>query len=454
MPKKKEIIELNIERLDFPNKGIGFFDGEKVLVKNTLPGQRVKAVVTKAKKGRVEAALLELSEKAPYETEPKCSQFGICGGCAYQNISLEKENEIKAEQVLHLLEKEGIEGFEFEGILSSPVLEGYRNKCEFSFGDSGKDGPLQLGMRKMHSMYEVASLENCNIIDSDYRKISAAVLDFFRERGETFYHKKLHKGFLRHLVVRKGASTGEILINLVTSSQSKLDETVFTESLLNLDLDGSICGILHTVNDGVADIVKADSMKILYGRDFFTEKLMGLEFKVTPFSFFQTNSRGAEVLYGVAKEYAGEKRRSVIFDLYCGTGTIAQIMSEKAEKVIGVELVEEAVLAARENAKRNDILNCEFIAGDVGKVMESLEYKPDVIVVDPPRDGLHPKALEKLIEFDAPEIIYVSCKPSSLARDLKILAQKGYRPGKIKCVNQFPRTRHVETVCLLLRENS
>ena len=453
MPKKKEIIEIQIDRLDFPNKGTGFFEGERVLVKNTLPGQRVKAVVTKAKKGRIEAAFFEVSQKATYEIEPKCSQFGICGGCAYQNITLEKENEMKAEQVLRLLAKEDIEGFDFQGILSSPVIEGYRNKCEFSFGDSGKDGPLQLGMRKMRSMYEVASLEDCNIIDSDYRRIAAAVLNFFRQRGESFYHKKLHRGFLRHLVVRKGASTGEILINLVTSSQSELDEKAFTETLLSLDLDGEICGILHTINDSLADVVKADSMKILWGKDFFTEKIMDLDFKVTPFSFFQTNSRGAEVLYGVAKEYAGEEKRKVIFDLYCGTGTIAQIMSEKAEKVIGVELVEEAVFAARENAKGNDILNCEFIAGDVGKVIETLENKPDIIVVDPPRDGLHPKALERLIEFNAPEIIYVSCKPTSLARDLKILTQKGYRAVKIRCVNQFPKTRHVETVCLLRREN-
>ena len=171
------------------------------------------------------------------------------------------------------------------------------------------------------------------------------------------------------------------------------------------------------------------------------------------FSFFQTNSKGAEVLYSVAKEYAGGNERNVIFDLYCGTGTIAQIMASKAKKVIGIELVEEAVEAARENAERNGIENCEFIAGDVGKVIETLKERPDVIIVDPPREGLRPNALEKLAEFGAPEIIYISCKPSSLARDLVMLGEKGYKAVRIKCVNQFPRTRHIETVCLLKRQN-
>ncbi|MBR0104865.1 MAG: 23S rRNA (uracil(1939)-C(5))-methyltransferase RlmD [Firmicutes bacterium] len=452
MPKKKELIELYIDELAFPNKGRGLFEGERVTVKNTLPGEKVLACVTKAKHGRIEAALREIMEKAPYEIEPKCGQFGICGGCAYQNISCEKENEIKKNQVLKLLETAGIKDFEFEGILSSPDLEGYRNKCEFSFGDSEKGGTLQLGMRKTRSMYEVASLADCNIIDSDYRKIAKTVLEFFRSRNETFFHKKLHEGFLRHLVVRKGRVTGEILVNLVTSSQSSLAEDEFVNALLGLELAGKITGILHTVNDNIADVVAADEMRILYGKDFFTEKIMGLEFKVTPFSFFQTNSKGAEVLYSVAKDYAGDSERNVIFDLYCGTGTIAQIMSSKAKKVIGVELVEEAVEAAKENARRNGIENCEFIAGDVGRVIETLEEKPDVIIVDPPREGLRPNALEKLVEFDAPEIIYISCKPTSLARDLSLLAEKGYKAEKIKCVNQFPRTRHIETVCLLKRE--
>lgn len=453
MPKKKEIIEISICDLEFPNKGTAKIEDLKVIVKNTLPGQVVRAMITKVRKGKAEAAVMETLEKAPYEISPKCSQFGVCGGCAYQNISLEKENEIKKNQVLKLLNDAGIGDFSFEGILSSPVSEGYRNKCEFSFGDSEKGGMLQLGMRKTRSMYEVSSLSDCNIIDSDYRKIAEEVLSFFREEKETFFHKKLHTGFLRHLVIRKGASTGEILVNLVTSSQSVLDEERFLKRLTGISLEGSICGILHTVNDGIADTVSADSMKILYGKDYFTEKLMGLEFKVTPFSFFQTNSKGAELLYSAAAEYAGKDMSDTLFDLYCGTGTIAQIMSGYAKKVIGVEIVEEAVLAAKENAERNHIDNCQFIAGDVAKVIQELTYTPDVIIVDPPRDGLHPKAIEKLIEFNAPKIVYISCKPSSLARDLVFLEANGYKAERIKCVNQFPRTRHVETICLLERKN-
>lgn len=215
-------------------------------------------------------------------------------------------------------------------------------------------------------------------------------------------------------------------------------------------------GILHTKNDSVADTIKNEGTDILFGQDFFYEELLGLKFKITPFSFFQTNSLGAEVLYQTAREFIGDalddEANQTVFDLYSGTGTIAQILSPVAKKVIGVEIVEEAVVAARENAVLNGLTNCEFIAGDVLKVIDTIGEKPDYIVLDPPRDGIHPKALEKIIRYNVPQMVYISCKPTSLARDLEVLQARGYQVKKVQCVDMFPATGNIETVCLLSRK--
>ena len=212
-------------------------------------------------------------------------------------------------------------------------------------------------------------------------------------------------------------------------------------------------GILHTKNDSVADTIKNEGTDILFGQDFFYEELLGLKFKITPFSFFQTNSLGAEVLYQTAREFIGDalddEANQTVFDLYSGTGTIAQILSPVAKKVIGVEIVEEAVVAARENAALNGLTNCEFIAGDVLKVIDTIGEKPDYIVLDPPRDGIHPKALEKIIRYNVPQMVYISCKPTSLARDLEVLQARGYKVKKVQCVDMFPATGNIETVVLL-----
>ena len=304
-------------------------------------------------------------------------------------------------------------------------------------------------MRKRQSYYEVVDLTDCNIIDSDYLKIIKNTIKFFRDRNVTFYHKMRHEGCLRHLVIRKGAYTGEILINLITANELEFELNEFKDMLLSIDLDGKICSVLHTQNDSLADVVKSDGTTILYGTDYFTDRLFNLEFKITAFSFFQTNTKGAETLYSVVKEYAGDVKDKTVFDLYCGTGTIGQIMAEQSKKVIGIELVEEAVVAANENAERNGIKNCTFIAGDVLKKVDEINEKPEIIIVDPPREGIHPKAIGKIIDFGAEKIVYVSCKPSSLARDLVIFEENGYKAERVKCVNQFGRTNHVETVCLL-----
>ena len=241
------------------------------------------------------------------------------------------------------------------------------------------------------------------------------------------------------------------MVNIVTTSQVEADLTKLRDALLELPLSGKIIGILHTTNDSLADVVQADKIDILYGQDYFYEELLGLKFKITPFSFFQTNSLGAEVLYEAARSYIGETKDKVIFDLYSGTGTIAQILAPVAKHVTGVEIVEEAVEAARVNAGLNGLDNCSFIAGDVLKVVDDLTEKPDLIVLDPPRDGINPKALKKIIDYGVDSMVYISCKPTSLARDLVMLQESGYEVKKGCCIDMFPNTGHIETIVALHR---
>ena len=451
MGKKFENCEVKITDIEFPNKGRGIWEDKTVFVKNTMPGQTVLADVKK-KRQKYEGRLKEILQRADYEGEADCEYFELCGGCTYRTISYEKELEFKRNNVLKLLAEGGIEGFVYDGIKGSPDVYGYRNKMEFSFGDNGEAGELCLGMRKRNSNYEVVNADKCKLTHSDVGKIVACTLDFFRNTDEKFYHKMRHTGTLRHLLVRRGFFSGQILVGVVTTSEVKADLNKLAAELLKLNLDGEIVGVLHIINDGVADVVKADKTDCLYGRDWFEESLLGLKFKVSIFSFFQTNSAGAEVLYSTVRDYAGDCADKVVFDMYCGTGTIAQLMSNKASKVVGIELVEEAVEAAKVNAALNGIDNCEFIAGDVLKMVDNLTDKPDIMVLDPPREGIHPKAVDKLAAFDADKIVYVSCKASSLAKDLAALQNLGYKVERIINVDMFPRTYHVETVVLLSKQ--
>jgi len=450
MARKVIIEELLIDDIEFPNKGIGFWEGKKVTVKNTIPGQVVKVGIKK-KKQKYEGRLLEIKEKAEYEIKSECNVFGMCGGCAFQNILYEKELEFKKNNILKLLRQLNLEDYEFLGIQGSPDINAYRNKMEFSFGDTGVDGELSLGMRKRESYYEVVNADNCLIIDEDIRKLVRCVRDFFKNSEDTFYHKTKRTGALRHLLVRKAFFTGEIIVNLITTNELKSDINKLKDLLLDMNFNGKIVGFLHTLNESVADVVRADEIKIIFGQDFFMEKLLGLNFKISVFSFFQTNSQCAEILYSQVRDFAGDVSKKIVFDLYCGTGTISHIMAEKAKKVIGVELIEEAVAAAKINAELNGIKNCEFIAGDVLKVIDEISEKPDVIVLDPPREGIHPKAVGKIIEFGADRIVYVSCKASSMVRDLEVMIENGYKIEMIRCVDMFPKTYHVETIICLSR---
>lgn len=469
--KKGEIYEGIVEKMDFPNKGIIYIEGERATVKNALPGQKVKFLVNKKRKGKCEGRLLEVTEPAAVELADACPHFGICGGCLFQTFPYEEQLKIKEGQVRELLEgvlgTPGVSGtWNFEGIIGSPAAERYRNKMEFSFGDEVKDGPLALGMHKRGSFYDVVTVGGCRIVHEDFTKILLCTKEFFEERQIPFYKKMQQTGYLRHLLVRRAVKTGEILIDLITTTQTHTLQTEqfggteeellnqWREKILALSLEGTLAGILHTKNDTLADAVKDEGTEILFGQDYFYEELLGLKFRISPFSFFQTNSLGAEVLYEKTREYVGGVDGKVVFDLYSGTGTIAQILAPVAQKVVGVEIVEEAVEAARVNAERNGLSNCEFIAGDVLKVVGELTDKPDLIVLDPPRDGIHPKAIEKIIDFGVERMVYVSCKPTSLARDLEILTARGYAVERACCVDMFPRTGNVETVAVLSRKSA
>ena len=458
--KKGEVYEGIIERVSFPNKGIVTIGDQRVTVKNGMPGQRVRFRIHKKRRDRVEGQLLEVLEHSPLETQTAgCSLFPQCGGCLYQTMSYDAQVDMKKKQLIELFQPVvRTDHFEmlFEGIRCTPSQFGYRNKMEFAFGDAEKDGPLTLGLHRKNSTYDILPVTDCRLVHDDFNRIVQCTLQFFSERKLPYLHKMTHEGYLRHLLIRRAETTGEILIDLVTTSQNPgcdkrelLEE--FTQRLLQTEIKGAIVGILHTTNDALSDIIRNDKTDVLFGTDSFEEQLLGLRFRISPFSFFQTNSRGAEILYETAREYLGGINDQTVFDLYSGTGTIAQMLAPVAKKVVGVEIVEEAVEAAVENAALNGLENCEFIAGDVLKVLDTLRDRPDTIVLDPPRDGIHPKALPKIIAYGVERIVYISCKPSSLARDLEVLQDGGYRVERMCGVDMFPNTQHVETVVLLTR---
>jgi len=447
--KKNEIIEATINDLEFPNIGITNFENKTVKIKDTLPGQKVRARVVRSRKDSTEAKLLEVLKNASYEQEPSCEHFNLCGGCTWQTVPYEKQLEIKATQVKTILNEVLTENYKFLPIVPSPKKSEYRNKMEFSFGDETKGGPLTLGMHKRNSYHSIVDTQGCQIVDRDFRQILCRTIDYFRGNSQTFYQKTTNIGLLRYLLVRKAEKTGEILINLITTSQGTLNEKEFVELILNTNLQGTVKSISHSIFDGVADAAKADTMKILYGEDKITEELLGLKFNISSFSFFQTNSLAAEKLYSIVRDFIGDTKDKVIFDLYSGTGTIGQILAPAAKKVTGIEIVEEAVKKANENAKLNNINNCTFIAGDVLKKIDELNEKPDIIVLDPPRAGIHPKAIQKIIDYKPETFIYISCKPTSLKNDLPGFLENGYRITKVQCIDMFPQTPNVETVLLI-----
>ena len=449
--KKRDIIEFEIGKMEFGGVSISQYGDRRIKMKGGIKGQKVKAAVKRTGRGKADVKMVELLEKSPIETAEVCPHFEGCGGCTMLSVDYAKQLEIKEEQVLELFEDAGIRGFEFLGVQGSPDNVGYRNKMEYTFGDEVKGGPLTLGLHKKGRHIDIQTVDGCMLVDSDFNTILKESLAFFQNAELPYYRVVNHEGYLRNLVVRKGIHTDEIMVNIVTSSQCEFDMSKFADMINGLELKGNVVSILHTINDGLADAVQCDEMRILYGVDYLHEEILGLKFKISPFSFFQTNTKGAEQLYTIARDFIGDHSNKVVFDLYSGTGSIGQLMAEKAKKVYGIEIIEEAVVAANENAKLNDLDNCEFIAGDVKDTVKSLDVKPDLIIVDPPRPGIHKQAIKDICDFGAKEIVYISCNPKTLVDDLKDFIGYGYMPEKVKCMDMFPNTPHCESVVKLYK---
>jgi len=454
--KKGETYKVKIEDYKFPNRGLGYLEDKTIEVKNTLPEQVVSAKIIKKRRGKVKAEFVKLEEKAPYEREKLCQHFGLCGGCLLQTMPYKMQLEHKSKIVKDILDNIVKNEYIFEDIIPSPKNTEYRNKMEFSFGDEYKNGPLSLGMHRRGRFHDVVTTYDCILADNDFREILEATLEYCLGNNYPYFHRKKHTGLLRHFVVRKAENTGEILVNIVTSSQGKIDYEGFKEAILGLDLKGKVKGIIHTINDDKGDVVKGEKYNLIHGVEEINEIMSGLNFKISPFSFFQTNTLAAEKLYEVICEYAGDIEDKIIYDLYSGTGTIAQVIAKKAKKVYAIEIVKEAVEKAKETAELNDLKNCEFIAGDVLDKIDELKHshiKPDIIILDPPRQGLHPEVIQKILRIKPERFVYISCKPTSMRNDLPVFLENGYKVVKTRCVDMFPQTAHVEAVILLTRKN-
>ena len=345
--------------------------------------------------------------------------------------------------------EKGVAAGKADPIEGCPSQYRYRNKMEYTFGDLEKGGPLTCGMHRKGNFMSIITVDSCQLVDEDFNRILSAAVEHARRMGYSFYNKKSHKGLLRNLIIRKGMRTGQLLVNIVTSSEEGFDEEAFAKAVLDLKLDNKVVGILRTFNDSLADAVINQAGRILWGSDHYEEKLCGLKFNVSAFSFFQTNVEAAERLYLEALALIDRIDGKKVFDLYCGTGTISQIMALKAKEVIGIELVQEAAEAAAKNAALNGLDNCRFVAGDVFDVLSTIDDKPDVIVVDPPRAGIQQKALDKILGYGVEQILYISCNPKTLMDNLRYMEYCGYRCDYLKPFDNFPFTKHTETVVLL-----
>lgn len=377
-----------------------------------------------------------------------CSVFGKCGGCEFLDIEYDEQLKNKEKKVFEIFKNLNLKPKNYHGIVKSPNTYEYRNKMEYTFGNESKDAPLNLGMKAKGRKFDVHYTKDCKLVDDDFNQIVIFTRQFFLEREYTFRNYRAHKGYLRHLSVRKGLNTNELLINIATDQTDENDKDIklWAEGVLNLKLKSKIVSILHSKTGAKGNVLKADKLEIIYGKDYYIEKILDLKFKIGPFSFFQTNTYGAEKLYETAIQYA--ENTDITYDLYSGTGTIASLLSKKSKKVYAVEIIKEAVEMAKENAELNDIFNVEFICGDVKEEITKLEGHPDFVVLDPPRAGLNPKVLKFLKEQKFRKIIYVSCNPETLAENIKEVEDL-YDFQHYHLVDMFPNTRHIESVAVL-----
>ncbi len=443
--KKGEIFEITIEGINFKGEGYGSHSGETFYIKGGIPGDIIKGRLTRKKGGKLYGKSLEILKHNDRKIPGLCEKFGECGGCTYLSLPYEDQIKLKEKALKEALKDIPYE--KFLGVEKSPNNLYYRNKMEFSFGDEFKGGPLEFGLHKKGSPFSIVDASMCKLISEDLRKITKSVRDYFKELNLKHYNLKTHEGYLRNLILREGNE--EILICLVTSSYGDHDLKGFKDMLLSISLDKKIGGIIHVVSDSLSDAIDLKDLNILYGKDYIYEEIWGLKFKISLFSFFQTNSEGVKVLYDKVRKCVGNPEGTIL-DLYSGVGTIGQVLS-KGNKVIGIEIIEDAVLMARENAKLNN-LDCEFICGDASLAVKDIKDKISFIVIDPPRPGIGKKGVKNICDFNVKNILYVSCNPNTLCDDLKEFISYGYKVKSVEGVDMFPNTYHLESVVHLEKE--
>jgi 23S rRNA (uracil1939-C5)-methyltransferase len=443
-----EELELHVDSLAYGGNGVARLNGFVVFVRRALPGDTVRAQVTKVKRGFAEATTLEVLSPGADRVPAPCPHFGICGGCRFQDYAYEKQLEAKAAQVRDALTRiGGLADPPLEPIVPARSQYGYRNKLEYSFTQT-EDGPA-LGFHRAGRWDEVLAIETCLLTSDVGNAVRDAVQGWAREEKLEAYDQEHGTGYLRHLVVREGRNTGQVLVQLVTAKGRKFEEGYLVEVLRRIP---EVRSIHWAVNETPAEVTNLPTT-LLWGEDAIEEEILGLRFRVRPNAFLQTNTEMAGVLYGLARDFASLTGSETVYDLYCGTGTIGLALAARSLTVWGIEISEESVACAIENADLNGITNAAFFAGNVSLAVEELRERagaPDVVVVDPPRAGLAGKALRRMARLGAPRIVYVSCNPTTLASDLKALRDDwGYELKRCVPVDMFPHTPHIETVNLL-----
>jgi 23S rRNA (uracil1939-C5)-methyltransferase len=446
-PEKGSEVEVEVESLAFGGRGVARLDDFVLFVDRALPGDRVRARVTKVKRRHGEATAVEVLAEGPDRVPAPCPHFGACGGCRWQDLDYAAQTAWKERQVRDALERIGHQsGFALDPIVPAGDTYRYRNKLEFSFGDSA-DG-ASLGFHRAGRWDEILPISECLLMDVAGNEARSVVEGWARQSGADVWDRRSGKGYLRHLVVRGSSRTGQLLATVVTSP-GRLPSPAWLEDELRERVPGCV-GLLHAVSDGVAEVTAGLPTTTVFGRDWYEERLLGLRLRVSAGAFVQTNTAMCERLYELAIEEAHLAGDEVIWDLYSGIGSIALALAGSAGRVIGVEVVDEAVERARENADLNDVGNAEFVVGDVAKavrpLLESGVPAPDVVVLDPPRAGLTPKAVRRVLELEPQRIVYVSCNPTTLAGNAELLVDGGYRLERVRPVDMFPHTHHVECV--------
>lgn len=449
--KKGDLLTLTITDLAFGGESVARTeDNLVVFVKGGLPGEEVRVQITRCKGRFVEGKVLEVLCPSPFRVQARCKHFGPCGGCTWQDLYYPEQLKFKQKQVQDALVRIGkLTDFSINPMVGmSPEPWYYRNKMEYTFGYDPQD-QLILGQHRSGHWDQLVDIETCWLQSPTSNKILNLCKEFARKHGLTAYSNKTHQGLLRHLVIREGKNTGEVMVNLVTSGEDfpQVHELV---QVLTAQVP-EITSIVLNVNRRVGETSQGQEEKVLWGRPTIREIINGLQFEISANSFFQTNTWQAERLYRFVLNMAEVHKGSIVWDLYCGTGAIALHLAPLVKEVHGVELNPIAVENAQLNAQKNRIENVFFHCGEVKKVLRTLPFYPDLIVVDPPRDGLNRKVIQAMVDKGPSQIIYVSCNPTTLARDLKDICEAGYKISQVQPIDMFPHTYHIETVVSLVR---